>query len=162
MLSQRQMCSRSCSSSSEGMGRGRHRLPTKEKLKDECEQRIASKEVGDHRVFILSSTLKLFFSNQIISLFREQEGGNRFLQTENLNCIALCEGKTGLQSPKDGSTSPPRQIKNSWFLILAWEFLSKAGWMCPQWSPQWNWERPARFGCVPTLTTCALVSSLCE
>lgn len=80
------------------MGRGRHRLPTKEKLKDECEQRIASKEVGDHRVFHFHSLInsEVFFLNQIISLFREQEGGNRFLQTENLNCIALCEGKTGL------------------------------------------------------------------
>lgn len=57
-----------------GMGRGRHRLPTKEKLKDECEQRIASKE----------------------------EGGNRFLQTENLNCIALCEVITSRELRKSG------------------------------------------------------------
>lgn len=75
------------------MGRGRHRLRTKEKLKGSSEPRIATKEVGYHHIgpSVINSE---GFLNEILSLFLGQEDGNRFLRTENLNCIALCEGKT--------------------------------------------------------------------
>lgn len=55
-----------------------------------------------------------------------------------------------------------RQPPNITISPTAENISSKTGWSCPQWSPPRTLKSVATLGCVPILTTSALVSSLCE
>ncbi|KAM6937291.1 LOW QUALITY PROTEIN: protein mono-ADP-ribosyltransferase PARP6-like [Xenentodon cancila] len=99
------------------MGKGQHQMPTKEELIMKHNRINIIKQVRLTLIFIHLSLCRCTLDKNMLCCmfaffvclspfilsFEEQQGQNRFLQSQNLNCIALCEVITSKDLQKHGN-----------------------------------------------------------